>query len=66
MTRNQNWDRAEENWKQLTGKVEERWGKLTDDGLSVINGKQDQLVAGSRSATGSERQVKELPDRMMD
>ncbi|HEY1859153.1 MAG TPA: CsbD family protein [Gemmataceae bacterium] len=39
-----NWDRVEGNWKQVTGKVKEQWGKLTDDDLTVINGKQDQLV----------------------
>jgi uncharacterized protein YjbJ (UPF0337 family) len=32
------------NWKQLKGKVKERWGKLTDDDLAVIEGKKDQLV----------------------
>ena len=31
------------NWKQLTGKVKEQWGKLTDDDLTVIEGKRDQL-----------------------
>ena len=39
-----NWDRVEGNWKQFTGKVKEKWGKLTDDDLQVINGQQDQLV----------------------
>ena len=39
-----NWDRVEGNWKQLTGKVKEQWGKLTEDDITVINGKQDQLV----------------------
>jgi len=39
-----NWDRIEGNWKQLTGKVKEQWGKLTEDDLTVIGGKQDQLV----------------------
>jgi uncharacterized protein YjbJ (UPF0337 family) len=39
-----NWDRVEGNWKQFTGKVEEKWGKLTDDDLQVINGQQHQLV----------------------
>jgi uncharacterized protein YjbJ (UPF0337 family) len=38
-----NWDRIEGNWKQLKGKVKEKWGKLTDDDLTVINGKRDQL-----------------------
>ena len=32
------------NWKQLTGKVKEQWGKLTDDDMTVIEGKRDQLV----------------------
>jgi uncharacterized protein YjbJ (UPF0337 family) len=26
-----NWDRIEGNWKQLTGKVKEQWGNLTDE-----------------------------------
>ena len=37
------WDRVEGNWKQLTGKVKEKWGDLTDDDLTSINGKRDQL-----------------------
>jgi uncharacterized protein YjbJ (UPF0337 family) len=32
------------NWKQLKGKVKEKWGKLTDDDLTTIEGKKDQLV----------------------
>ena len=39
-----NKDTIEGNWKQLKGKVKEQWGKLTDDDITVINGKQDQLV----------------------
>jgi uncharacterized protein YjbJ (UPF0337 family) len=37
------WDRVEGNWKQLTGKVKEKWGKLTDDDLTAIGGKREQL-----------------------
>jgi len=37
------WNRVEGNWKQVKGKMKEHWGKLTDDDLDVINGKQDQL-----------------------
>jgi uncharacterized protein YjbJ (UPF0337 family) len=36
------WNRVEGNWKQVKGKVKEQWGKLTDDDLDVIDGKQDQ------------------------
>lgn len=39
-----NWDRIEGNWKQLKGKAKEKWGKLTDDDLTVIAGKRDQLA----------------------
>jgi uncharacterized protein YjbJ (UPF0337 family) len=31
------------NWKQFKGKAKEKWGRLTDDDLDVINGRQDQL-----------------------
>ena len=32
------------NWTQFKGKVQEQWGKLTDDDLDVIDGKRDQLL----------------------
>src|SRR5215510_10780541 len=37
------WNRVEGNWKQVKGKVKEKWGRLTDDDLDVINGQQAQL-----------------------
>ena len=36
------WDRVQGSWKQLTGKLKEKWGKLTDDDLTAINGRRDQ------------------------
>jgi uncharacterized protein YjbJ (UPF0337 family) len=64
-----NWDRVEGNWKQLTGKVKEKWGKLTEDDLTVINGKQDQLVGRIQERYGiakdeAERQVDSWINRM--
>jgi len=38
-----NWDVVKGDWKQLSGKVKEKWGKLTDDDLTAINGQRDQL-----------------------
>ncbi len=38
-----NKDRFDANWKQLKGKVKEKW-QLTDDDLTVIEGKREQLV----------------------
>ena len=37
------WNRLEGNWKQFSGNVKEKWGKLTDDDLTAINGRRDQL-----------------------
>jgi uncharacterized protein YjbJ (UPF0337 family) len=64
-----NWDRVEGNWKQITGKVKEQWGKLTEDDLTVINGKQDQLVGRIQERYGvakdeAERQVSSWINRM--
>ena len=39
-----NWDQIEGQWKQSSGKIQEKWGKLTDDDLAAINGKKEQLV----------------------
>lgn len=39
-----NKDEASGNWKQIKGKMKEKWGKLTDDDMQVIEGKRDQLV----------------------
>lgn len=39
-----NWDTVKGNWKQAQGKVKQQWGKLTDDDLTYIEGKRDQLA----------------------
>jgi uncharacterized protein YjbJ (UPF0337 family) len=38
-----NWDRIEGNWKEFMGKAKTQWGKLTDDDLTQINGRRDEL-----------------------
>jgi uncharacterized protein YjbJ (UPF0337 family) len=39
-----NWDRVEGDWKQIKGKVQQQWGKLTNDDLDVIEGKKTELA----------------------
>ena len=39
-----NWDRIEGNWKQVRGKVQQQWGKLTEDDLTRIEGRRVELV----------------------
>ena len=60
-----NWDRVEGKWKQASGKIKEKWGKLTDDDLHMINGKREQLVGKIQERYGlakdaAERQVDEF------
>lgn len=48
-----NKDEASGNWKQFKGKMKEKWGKLTDDDMQVIEGKRDQLVGKIQERYGS-------------
>ncbi len=42
-------------WHQLKGKVKEKWGKLTDDDLTRINGKREQLLGSLEERYGWEK-----------
>jgi uncharacterized protein YjbJ (UPF0337 family) len=56
-------DRLAGNWKQMKGKVKEQWGKLTDDDLTVINGKRDQLEGKIQERYGIQKdQVRQQVD----
>ncbi|HTY68459.1 MAG TPA: CsbD family protein [Alphaproteobacteria bacterium] len=63
-----NWDQIAGNWKQLKGRAKEQWARLTDDDLTLINGKRDQLVGRVQERYGvakeeAERQVKDWEGR---
>lgn len=59
-----NWDSIKGNWKQFTGKVKEKWGQLTDDDLTAIEGRRDQLAGKlqERYGYGKEQAERELDD----
>ena len=38
-----NWDQIKGQWKQFSGSAKERWGKLTDDDLTRIDGRREEL-----------------------
>lgn len=54
-----NQDQFAGQWKQLKGKVKAQWGKLTDDDLTVIEGKQEELVGRVQERYGIEREEAE-------
>lgn len=43
-------------WTQLKGKIREKWGKLTDNDLTEINGKREQLIGKLQKAYGFTRE----------
>jgi uncharacterized protein YjbJ (UPF0337 family) len=43
------------NWKQIRGKLKEKWGNLADDDVAVFNGNVDQLVGRIQQKTGESR-----------
>jgi uncharacterized protein YjbJ (UPF0337 family) len=52
-----NSDQMQGKWKQIKGSVKERWGKLTDDDINIIDGKHDQLVGKIQEKYGIAREA---------
>jgi uncharacterized protein YjbJ (UPF0337 family) len=54
-----NEDTIKGNWKILKGKVRETWGDLTDDDVTQLSGKKDQLVGTVQKKYGIAREEAE-------
>jgi uncharacterized protein YjbJ (UPF0337 family) len=54
-----NWEQMEGKWNQYKGQAKEKWGKLTDDDLKVINGRRQQLVGKVQERYGIAKEVAE-------
>jgi uncharacterized protein YjbJ (UPF0337 family) len=39
-------------WHELKGQLKRRWGKLTDDDIAKLSGKQEELVIALRRRYG--------------
>lgn len=50
-----NEDRIQGKWKQLTGTIKEKWGKLTDDDLQVAEGNAEYLTGKVQERYGLAR-----------
>lgn len=62
-----NEDRISGNWKQFKGKIKEKWGDLTDDDMTVVEGKREQLLCKIQERYGygkdqAEKELKEWED----
>jgi uncharacterized protein YjbJ (UPF0337 family) len=58
------WNRLEGNWKQAKGKIKEKWGQLTEDDLTQVAGKRDQLEGKIQERYGiaKDRARKDIDD----
>lgn len=53
-------------WKELKGGVKEKWGKLTDDDLTQIEGNEDKLIGLLQKKYGySKEKAKEEYEHFM-
>jgi len=61
-----NRDKIEGNWTAFKGKVREKWGKLTDDEVEELRGKEDQLIGRIQERYGETREQveREIDDLM--
>ncbi len=64
-----NQDRIAGQWKQLSGKIKDQWGKLTDDDLKREEGTSEYLVGKIQERYGiakdmAEKQMKEFQSRL--
>jgi uncharacterized protein YjbJ (UPF0337 family) len=60
-----NEDKIKGQWKQLTGSLKAKWGKLTDDDMKVAEGNSEYLAGKLQERYGiareeAEKQIKEF------
>ncbi|MBD3586507.1 CsbD family protein [Salinimonas sp. HHU 13199] len=54
-----NSDKLEGSWKEMKGKAQQKWGKLTDDDLDVIDGRREELIGKIQQRYGKSREEAE-------
>lgn len=50
------WEQIKGDWTQLSPKLKDNWGRLTNDDLVRISGRQDQLIAVLQERYGYARE----------
>ena len=61
------WNRIEGSWKEFKGKAQTQWGQLTDDDLTSIGGKRDELLGKLQARYGySKDRARQEVDRWLD
>jgi uncharacterized protein YjbJ (UPF0337 family) len=50
------------NWNEVKGKLKQRYGELSDDDLTYVEGKEDELLGRLQKKTGKSKE--ELRDEI--
>jgi uncharacterized protein YjbJ (UPF0337 family) len=50
-----NWDIVSGQWKQLKGRAQQRWGKLSDSDWERMEGKREELVGRLQELYGKQK-----------
>lgn len=58
-------DKLKGNWNTIKGKIKEQYGDLTDDDLTYVEGKEDQLLGNLQKKLGkTKEEVKSFIDSL--
>ena len=58
-----NWNQIEGNWSEFKGKVQQQWGKLTNDDIDIVEGNRKELAGKIQKNYGkSEEEAEEEID----
>jgi uncharacterized protein YjbJ (UPF0337 family) len=49
-------DKLKGNWNQIKGKIKQKYADLTDDDLTYVEGKEDELVGRLQKKTGKTKE----------
>jgi uncharacterized protein YjbJ (UPF0337 family) len=52
-----NWEQIQSKWQDYKDQVKQRWGKLTDQDITVINGKRAILAGKLLERSGAREQI---------
>ena len=55
-----NWEQIEGKWMQMKGSVKQKWGKLTDDDLTFINGSREKFVGRLQERYGYSKEQAQM------
>ena len=58
-------DQVRGNWNIIKGKLKQQYGDLTDEDLTYVEGKEDELLGRLQRKTGrSKEELKKMIDRL--